>query len=43
MGCKVEILEADDQLEIYFRDTCLKSNAQPQKAPPNEIKPSFEK
>ena len=24
-GCKVEILEADDHLEIYFQDTCLKS------------------
>ena len=23
MGCQVEILEADDQFEIYFQDTCL--------------------
>ena len=38
MGCKVEILEADDQLEIYFRDTCLKSCAQPQKVAPQPNK-----
>ena len=25
MGCKVEILESDDRIEIYFRDKCLKT------------------
>jgi len=27
VGCKVEILESDDKIEVYYRDSCLKTHA----------------